>query len=262
MTARWPRGCTTNYLLILLVVMAAKDSDIVTTSTIMSLKCPLSTMRMELPCRSIVCRHNQCFDATAFLQVQEQAPQWSCPICNRAFSFMQLAIDKYVEDILRSTSRSVDQVTIEPDGTWKTEEFRKPNGTQKKASELFDCDDGLDLGNITSTAYRSIATPQSFQTPTPSSREPSRGPTKSSTSKRAAQDVIDLTASDDEEPPLKQPKRQSFGSPATFLPRPPVVAVPSGQSRPPVAFGIPQPPNQATSRFLPEHVRQEYGPWK
>jgi E3 SUMO-protein ligase PIAS1 len=76
------------------VVNKAQDADLVTTSTVMSLKCPLSTLRMELPCRSTVCPHIQCFDATSFLQLQEQAPTWTCPICNKLINFEALVVDQ------------------------------------------------------------------------------------------------------------------------------------------------------------------------
>ncbi len=83
-----------------IVISKARDPDIVTTSTVMSLKCPLSTLRIDLPCRSINCRHNQCFDATSFLQLQEQGPTWSCPICNNPAPFDKLAVDEYVKSLL------------------------------------------------------------------------------------------------------------------------------------------------------------------
>lgn len=72
----------------------AEDTDIVATSSVMSLKCPLSTLRIEVPCRSVVCTHNQCFDASSFLQLQEQAPTWTCPVCSKATSFESLQIDQ------------------------------------------------------------------------------------------------------------------------------------------------------------------------
>lgn len=78
------------------VITKAADPDIVATSTVLSLKCPLSTLRMDLPCRSISCRHNQCFDATSYLQLQEQGPTWLCPICNNPAPFETLAVDEYV----------------------------------------------------------------------------------------------------------------------------------------------------------------------
>lgn len=56
------------------VVKKSEDSDLVTTASIMSLKCPLSTLRINLPIRSTFCNHIQCFDGTSFLQLQQQAP--------------------------------------------------------------------------------------------------------------------------------------------------------------------------------------------
>ena len=83
-----------------LVVNKAQDADIVATSTIMSLKCPLSTLRIDMPCRSTVCTHNQCFDALSFLQLQEQAPTWTCPVCNKIVSFEALQVDQYVAPLV------------------------------------------------------------------------------------------------------------------------------------------------------------------
>ena len=77
-----------------LVTKKASDPDVVATSQNLSLKCPLSYMRLSLPCRGVSCNHIQCFDATSYLQLQEQGPQWLCPICNKPAPFDQLAIDE------------------------------------------------------------------------------------------------------------------------------------------------------------------------
>lgn len=72
----------------------AQDPDVVATSQVLSLKCPLSYMRLDIPCRSLSCTHVQCFDATSYLQLQEQGPQWLCPICNKSAPYEQLAVDE------------------------------------------------------------------------------------------------------------------------------------------------------------------------
>ena len=72
----------------------ADDADIVATAHNMSLKDPLSMSRIRLACRSTICNHNQCFDAACFLQLQEQAPTWTCPICNKVTSFEGIVIDQ------------------------------------------------------------------------------------------------------------------------------------------------------------------------
>lgn len=60
-----------------------EDDDLIEVSSTLSLKCPLSFARMKYPCKSVYCEHLQCFDALAFLQLQEQASTWSCPVCSR-----------------------------------------------------------------------------------------------------------------------------------------------------------------------------------
>jgi E3 SUMO-protein ligase PIAS1 len=77
-----------------LVAMRASDPDIVVGSSVMSLKDPVSYMRISVPCRSDICSHHQCFDAASFLQLQEQAPTWTCPICNKVVSFEGLVVDQ------------------------------------------------------------------------------------------------------------------------------------------------------------------------
>ncbi|KAL3425655.1 MIZ/SP-RING zinc finger [Phlyctema vagabunda] len=214
------------------MISKAADTDIVATSTVLSLKCPLSTMRIGLPCRSVACQHIQCFDAESYLQLQMQAPTWLCPICNKAAPFESLAVDEYVKDILKSTSRSIDQVIIEPNGVWKSHEKEKPEPQAHKGpreSISFDDDDEIvevskpGMGKAdNSLAYR---TPNSVP-PIPSSREQSTASSaqlKGSVSgKRTISDVIDLTSSGDEddEPLARQPKRQftGFGVPSANVP--------------------------------------------
>lgn len=189
----------------------ASDSDIVATSSVVSLKCPLSQVRIVDPCRSTVCTHNRCFDATSFLQLQEQAPTWSCPICSKSTSFASLQIDQYFDDILRSTSLDVEQVTIEPDGTWfspqevatETVEGALP----ATGSENGDLIEIQELG-VLSVKRETLPVIEALP------RTPGEGRKASATSsigrlssrKRSA-NVIDLTLSDDENATMQPAKR-------------------------------------------------------
>lgn len=101
------------------------NSEVMTTSSIMSLKCPLSTLRMAHPSRSWQCAHTQCFDAVCFLELQLQAPTWVCPICNKLINLDAIFIDEYVESILQSTGPEVNQVVIESSGAWSLYEAEK-----------------------------------------------------------------------------------------------------------------------------------------
>ncbi|KZF21267.1 hypothetical protein L228DRAFT_262302 [Xylona heveae TC161] len=201
------------------MVTKADDPDIVTTSTVMSLKCPLSTLRMELPCRSTVCTHNQCFDATSFLQLQEQAPTWTCPLCNKTVLFESLAVDQYVKEILAKTSKSVEQVTIEPSGMWSLSAKPSPSPRQNgskygtAAAAADDDDDLVEIKDARVSSVKNESTPVPpimSRTPPLSSREPSAASAPPPQAKRKIDDVIDLTGSDDEEEPPRGPKRQAI----------------------------------------------------
>jgi E3 SUMO-protein ligase PIAS1 len=75
----------------------ADDTDIITTSTNMKLKDPVSFMRIQIPCRGSSCEHVGCFDLETYLSMQEQAPQWECPLCSKKAPFADLAVDEWVE---------------------------------------------------------------------------------------------------------------------------------------------------------------------
>ena len=258
------------------ITKANDDPDIVLSSEVMSLKDPVSTLRITLPVRSAICTHRQCFDGSMFLQMQEQAPQWLCPTCNKHISYQSLCIDKYFEDILQKTSSSIEKVTLEPDGQWHIvkEEESQPaaqssrDNRAKYDNDFDDSDD--DIVEVVSNASASRPRPNngvplgsgstpSFlgahlsgashaMTPPLSSRGPSAAPSTSSAQpgqKRAASSVIDLTLSDDDEPPAKRLSTnssthpgltssitpQSYSTP-TSLPDPRYTSYPGGQSNP------------------------------
>ncbi|PIA91599.1 E3 SUMO-protein ligase pli1 [Cercospora beticola] len=260
------------------ITKANDDEDIVLSSEVMSLKDPVSTMRISMPVRSTVCSHRQCFDGSMFLQMQEQAPQWLCPTCNKSISYMSLCIDKYFEEILQKTPSSIEKVTVEPDGQWHIikEEEAQPAGHSSRGNRAtydddFDDDEdfqivenpasrttrptnGVPLGNSSTTSLLSPAAGAGYaMTPPLSSRGPSVAPSTSSTqigSKRAASSVIDLTLSDDDEPP-RPAKRQSTNTSTqpgltsltsqpyptpTSLPDPRYTSYASGQSNSTDAF--------------------------
>lgn len=62
----------------------------------MTLKDPLSYMRITRPIRSTKCTHIQCFDAKWWIEGNSQHPQFLCPLCNKALLFEDLIVDGYV----------------------------------------------------------------------------------------------------------------------------------------------------------------------
>ncbi|KAH0538726.1 hypothetical protein FGG08_004678 [Glutinoglossum americanum] len=116
-------------------------------------------------------------------------------------------LGRYVNDILQSTPKSVDQVTIEPDGKWSQNTLPISPG-QTDGSNFQngnDDDDIIEIQDMRLTSLKSeyTSTPTSGpRTPSINSREPSTS--RSSNSKRP---VIDLTLSDDDEEPPRPAKR-------------------------------------------------------
>ncbi|KAL9473874.1 hypothetical protein ACSS6W_008254 [Trichoderma asperelloides] len=200
----------------------AQDPDVVATSQVLSLKCPLSYMRLEVPCRSLSCTHLQCFDATSYLQLQEQGPQWLCPICNKSAPFDQLAVDGYVKVILEKTPKSLETVTIEPNGKWSSKppnEDSLPSRPRGAALED-DEDDELEVSEII-IGGRRLETPRklSHYTDTPSSGgrdHSSTAPRGSHSAKRPAPAVIDLTLSSDDEEPIQRPSKRQHTNTVTY----------------------------------------------
>ncbi|GAB7346491.1 hypothetical protein MBLNU457_5179t2 [Dothideomycetes sp. NU457] len=194
----------------------AQDSDIVVESTVISLKDPISTLRISLPCRST-----------------EQAPTWTCPICNKSISYEALVVDEYFQDILQKTDRSVNKVTIEPDGEWRKIVEGEENKSGPKGRATYDNDSDDDLVEIPSEEPRvaqiknepQSATPGFAQhTPPLSSREPSisnasatrPGYGQTSGFKRPSSAVVDLTLSDDDDEPPRPAKRNFPARPTAY----------------------------------------------
>ena len=96
------------------------NDDIVTTSTKVTLACPLGKMRMTHPCRASSCDHLQCFDANLYLMMNEKKPKWLCPVCNKAALFDNLQIDGYFKEVIGSDRLPDDEheIVLHSDGTW------------------------------------------------------------------------------------------------------------------------------------------------
>jgi len=178
--------------------------------------------------------------------VQEQAPQWLCPVCNKTVSFDLLQIDHYVEDILRRTSRSVEQVTVEPNGQWsEVKEGQDGLGQPMTPDE----DDGEDLVELTNDyALRPVArlqdslpAPFNMRTPVQSSREQSTNSTAVSSTGKRTSAVIDLTLDSDEDDPVRGPRLKRQATYQTRLDSPlphPISGISSDRGR--LSFSLPQ----------------------
>ena len=124
---------------------------------------------------------------------------------------------RYVADILKSTPKSVDQVTIEPNGTWCQAGVCPPSPKTSNGRTSSDGEDDLveirDLQRLASVKTEVSREPGLLRTPPISSREQSivSAQLPPSSNKRSAGQVVDLTQSSDEDDALPRgPKRQQL----------------------------------------------------
>ncbi|SGY96952.1 BQ5605_C035g11371 [Microbotryum silenes-dioicae] len=118
------------------IVEMNSDPDVEASSFGLSLKDPLTMARISLPIRSSVCNHIACFDAKVFFMINEQTPSWTCPICSKELRVEDLFVDGYLQDVLRGCSSDVDQVSVEPDGSWHLIETEEHSTRQSRAGSV------------------------------------------------------------------------------------------------------------------------------
>lgn len=126
-------------------------------------------------------------------------------------------ICRYVTDILNSTPKSVDQVTIEPNGTWSHTGNSAPSPKTSNGRTSSDGEEDLveipDLPRLASVKTEVSREAGLMRTPPISSREQSTSsaPLPPSNNKRSAGQVVDLTlSSDEDDDPRRGPKRQQL----------------------------------------------------
>ena len=126
-------------------------------------------------------------------------------------------ISRYVADILKSTPKSVDQVTIEPNGTWSQTTGSSPSPRTSNGRTSNDGEEDLveirDLPRLASVKLEVSRESGFMRTPPISSREQSTSsaPLPPSSIKRSAGQVVDLTlSSDEDDDPPRGPKRQQL----------------------------------------------------
>ncbi|XP_069096279.1 zinc finger MIZ domain-containing protein 1 isoform X3 [Pleurodeles waltl] len=90
-----------------------------------SLKCPITFRRIQLPARGHDCKHVQCFDLESYLQLNCERGTWRCPVCNKTALLEGLEVDQYMWGILNAIQNPVccssefEEVTIDPTCSWR-----------------------------------------------------------------------------------------------------------------------------------------------
>uniref|UniRef100_A0A2K5QBK1 Zinc finger MIZ-type containing 2 n=1 Tax=Cebus imitator TaxID=2715852 RepID=A0A2K5QBK1_CEBIM len=83
-----------------------------------SLKCPITFRRIQLPARGHDCRHIQCFDLESYLQLNCERGTWRCPVC-KAVGAGQAAGQEVTIPHISLPSSDYEEITIDPTCSWK-----------------------------------------------------------------------------------------------------------------------------------------------
>ena len=102
----------------------SKD-DLITTSTI-SLMDPISLLRIEVPCKTALCKHANAFDLKTHCRRFIGRDNWKCPICECNAAPRVLRIDDFIQTILQSSTHETKAVEVD-----KTGLITKINGKRK-----------------------------------------------------------------------------------------------------------------------------------
>ncbi|CAN8000565.1 unnamed protein product, partial [Ixodes pacificus] len=97
-----------------------EDPDVIVDRVTVSLNCPLQRTRLVAPCRGADCRHMQCFDALAYLRLNEATirPSWRCPVCDKDVEVQGLRMDPFTMEVLRRVAKTCDTVQALGNGRW------------------------------------------------------------------------------------------------------------------------------------------------
>ncbi|KAG6554851.1 hypothetical protein Mapa_003434 [Marchantia paleacea] len=116
------------------------DLEVVAESVTVTLRCPMSGGRIKVAGRFKPCTHMGCFDLHTFVEMNQRARKWQCPICLKNYSLENLVIDPYfnrVTTALKGYAEDVTEVELKPDGLWRPkvegeksrDPWRTPDGT-------------------------------------------------------------------------------------------------------------------------------------
>ncbi|KAH9289358.1 hypothetical protein KI387_033475, partial [Taxus chinensis] len=98
------------------------DLEVVAESVTVNLRCPMSGSRIKISGRFKPCVHMGCFDLEAFVELNQRARKWQCPICLKNYSLENIIIDPYFNRIttfMEGYPEDVTEVEVKPDGSWR-----------------------------------------------------------------------------------------------------------------------------------------------
>uniref|UniRef100_A0A5B6ZMD3 Putative E3 SUMO-protein ligase SIZ1 n=2 Tax=Davidia involucrata TaxID=16924 RepID=A0A5B6ZMD3_DAVIN len=141
------------------------DLEVVSDSVTVNLRCPMSGSRIKVAARFKPCSHMGCFDLETFVELNQRARKWQCPICLRNYSLENIIIDPYFNCIttkMHCCGEDVTEIEVKPDGIWRAKnknegrqlaQWHFPDGTMCVPTDKV----SIDLGNSSQIKQESIS---------------------------------------------------------------------------------------------------------
>ncbi|KAJ4808853.1 E3 SUMO-protein ligase SIZ1 [Rhynchospora pubera] len=109
------------------------DLEVVDNCITINLRCPISGSRIKVAARFKPCVHMGCFDLYTFVELNQHARKWQCPICLKNYSLENLIIDPYFTKITSMLSRhdeDLAEIEVNLDGSWRLKTTDGLNGSK------------------------------------------------------------------------------------------------------------------------------------
>ncbi|ORX87899.1 hypothetical protein BCR32DRAFT_239808 [Anaeromyces robustus] len=94
------------------------DLIIVDPNITISLKCPISLIRIMNPVRGKRCQHLQTFDLDSYLSINYKHGKWACPICNKKTTTSDLQFDEWYNNLLNEIPEDIEKIQIDKNGKY------------------------------------------------------------------------------------------------------------------------------------------------
>eukprot|EP00191_Tetraselmis_sp_GSL018_P003780 CAMPEP_0177597016 /NCGR_PEP_ID=MMETSP0419_2-20121207/11466_1 /TAXON_ID=582737 /ORGANISM="Tetraselmis sp., Strain GSL018" /LENGTH=857 /DNA_ID=CAMNT_0019089117 /DNA_START=251 /DNA_END=2821 /DNA_ORIENTATION=- len=190
------------------------DDDIVTLSTVLSLKCPLTGLRVQRPARFRNVSGLSVFDLEAFLNMAHRTGKWQCPQTMKNSTVENLQVDAYVERVLAAVKDTpVAEIELSPEGLWR------PAGSTRP---FIDVTDDADLSSLGGNVKQEASGNGAINTieddddddEAAELRRTAEELTQMRSSAKApdSDSVIVISDSSDDEPESKRPRAQASSS--------------------------------------------------
>lgn len=177
-----------------IATFGSQDDDIVTTSSILSLSCPLTLCKIKVPARGRNCTHTQCFELSSFLSfyMGKLMDGLICIVCDKKILLNEFVVDPLLKEVFSEiTDPDIEEIEFFPDGSWKPR--RQTNKNESTSPER--------PGSVLVDTSKTVANRVSILNLTEES-------TTVNNSNKPPPQVVDLTLSSDEETEEPLPKRR------------------------------------------------------